>query len=199
MIKGRSLIYLYLFSKTKSISFIREDLRQWAEHIQIPTQKKSCPEVLLKFLMSNYPEFRNLFYFRIASDVGKWVTLSRKLANKLYPPLPTLLISTPEIGPGFFIQHGYSTIISARHIGRNCWVNQQVTIGYSGKNKYPTIGNNVRIAAGAKVIGEVNIGDNVVIGANAVVVKNVPPNCTVVGVPAYIVRRNGKRVHEELI
>jgi serine O-acetyltransferase len=84
-------------------------------------------------------------------------------------------------------------------IGANAWINQGVTIGYVNNTDCPTIGNNVRIASGAKVLGNVTIGDNVTVGANAVVVKNVPANSTVVGVPAKIVRRNGKRVSEKLV
>ncbi|MEO0490941.1 MAG: serine acetyltransferase, partial [Cyanobacteria bacterium J06659_2] len=67
------------------------------------------------------------------------------------------------------------------------------------KSSRPWIGDNVRITAGAKVIGGVKIGNNVTVGANAVVVKNVPDDCVVVGVPAYIVRRNGVKVKEELV
>ena len=110
----------------------------------------------------------------------------------------TLFIGGKEIGPGLFIQHGFSTIISAKSIGKDCWINQQVTIGYSNVMDCPVIGDNVTINAGAKVIGKVSIGNNSKVGANAVVVKDVPENCTVVGVPAYIVRRNGMRVNEKL-
>jgi serine O-acetyltransferase len=112
--------------------------------------------------------------------------------------MPNLLIYTREIGPGLFIQHGFATIISAEKIGRNCWINQQVTIGFSNDTDCPTIGDNVIIYAGAKIIGKVKIGDNSIVGANAVVVRDVPENCTVVGVPAYIVRRNGVKVKEPL-
>jgi serine O-acetyltransferase len=112
--------------------------------------------------------------------------------------MTTLFLYTEDIGKGLFIQHGFSTIIAAESIGKNCWINQQVTIGYSNATDCPAIGDNVTIYAGAKVIGKVQIGDNVRIGANAVVVKNVPDNCTVVGVPAYIVRRNGNRMNEPL-
>ncbi|MEN6373145.1 MAG: hypothetical protein ABFD75_00010 [Smithella sp.] len=97
-----------------------------------------------------------------------------------------------------FIQHGFSTIISAEKIGRNCWINQQVTIGFSNDTESPLIGDNVTIYAGAKVIGKVRIGNNSIVGANAVVVKDVPANSTVVGIPACIVRRDGERVKELL-
>jgi len=112
--------------------------------------------------------------------------------------MPTLYIYTKDIGPGLFIQHGFATIISAQKIGQNCWINQQVTIGFLNDTDRPTLGDNVTIYAGAKVLGNVSIGDNSIVGANAVVVKDVPQNCTVVGVPAYIVRRNGVKVREPL-
>jgi len=90
-------------------------------------------------------------------------------------------------------------VIIMADIGENCWINQQVTIGYKDKTGRPNIGNNVRITAGAKVFGNIDIGDNVVIGANAVVTKNVPPNCVVVGIPAYIIKKDGERVRQELV
>ncbi len=97
-----------------------------------------------------------------------------------------------------FIQHGFATIISAKSIGRNCWINQQVTIGYTNATDCPTLGDNVVVNAGAIVIGNVTLGDRCRVGAGAVVVKSVPPDCTVVGNPARIVRRNGVRVDEAL-
>jgi len=112
--------------------------------------------------------------------------------------MPTLYIYTEDIGPGLFIQHGFATVITARKIGRNCWINQQVTIGFTNNTDRPTIGDNVIIYAGAKILGDVKVGDNSIVGANAVVLKDVPENCTVVGVPAYIVRRNGVKMRESL-
>ncbi|HND48784.1 MAG TPA: DapH/DapD/GlmU-related protein, partial [Anaerolineales bacterium] len=88
--------------------------------------------------------------------------------------------------------------IGAQSIGKNCWINQLVVIGYSDTGKAPTLGDNVHIAMGAKVYGDIHIGDNSIVGANAVVFKNVPPNCTVAGVPARIIKRDGKRVDEPL-
>jgi serine O-acetyltransferase len=120
------------------------------------------------------------------------------LLNLIYPKVPSLFLDySCHIGAGLFIQHGFSTMIMA-DMGKNCWVNQQVTIGYKDKSGRPKIGNNVRITAGAKVIGNIQIGDNVTVGANAVVVKNVPSDCVVAGVPASIIKRNGVRVTEKL-
>ena len=142
------------------------------------------------FLMTHYQEFRNLFYYRTGTIGSLFLPLCR--------PISTLYIHTGNIGPGLFIQHGFATIISAEEIGSNCWINQQVTIGWTDKTGGPVIGDNVTINAGAKVLGNISIGSNSIVGANAVVVKNVPPNCTVVGVPAYIVRKNGIKLRESL-
>ena len=84
--------------------------------------------------------------------------------------------------------HGFSTMILVKEMGMNCMVNQQVTIGWANGG-VPTIGNNVWIAAGAKVLGPITIGDDVIIGANAGVVKDVPSHSIVAGVPAKIIKR----------
>ena len=148
--------------------------------------------IVLPFLklMTRFPEFRNLYYYRTG--------LKGRLFSWLCPPMSTLYIATRNIGPGLFIHHGFATIIAAKEIGANCWINQQVTIGFSNETDQPTLQDNVTISAGAKVIGDVIIGANSKVGANAVVVKNVPANVTVVGVPAHIIRRDGRRVTETL-
>ena len=84
----------------------------------------------------------------------------------------------------WIIQHGFSTVIAAKSIGDNCWINQQVTIGYSFKEEPPTIGNGCIICAGAKVIGNVKLEDNAIVGANAVVTHDILENEVVGGVPA---------------
>ncbi|MBQ8176836.1 MAG: serine O-acetyltransferase [Oscillospiraceae bacterium] len=103
-----------------------------------------------------------------------------------------------KIGKGFFIDHGAGVVIGeTTEIGDNCLVYQGVTLGGTGKEKgkrHPTLGNNVMVGSGARVLGPFKVGDNVKIAANAVVLEEVPPNCTAVGVPARIVKRNGKKV-----
>lgn len=147
------------------------------------------------WLLVFYPEFRNVFYLR----VRKWKHILSYLR-----PLSTLYIDMPsdKFGAGTFIQHGFSTIITAASIGENCWINQQVTIGFNNSKKYgfgqPTIGNNVRISAGAKVVGNVTIGDNSTISVNVVVVKDVPENSTVIPSPMMLIRENNQRVYKKL-
>lgn len=165
---------------------VKLDLKRWSSILLHKKPDTACKTIYSFIeLMTYYPEYRSLFYYRLKA-IGKILSL-------LCPAMPTLYLYTKNIDSGLFIQHGFSTVIAANKIGRDCWINQQVTIGYSNDTDCPTIGNNVTINAGAKVIGNIEIGDNVKIGANAVVIKDVPENCTVVGVPAYIVRRNGMK------
>lgn len=89
-----------------------------------------------------------------------------------------------EIGPGLFMWHGYATTVRAVRIGEDCQIGQLVTVGYSDKGGPPTLGDRVRIAPGAMVLGPVTIGDDAVVGANAVVVTDVAPATVVGGVPA---------------
>jgi serine O-acetyltransferase len=105
-----------------------------------------------------------------------------------------------KIGEGLFIDHGMGVIIGeTTEIGDNVTLYQGVTLGGTGKDKgkrHPTIGNNVIISAGAKVLGGFTVGDNAKIGAGAVVLKPVPPNTTVVGVPGKVVVKDGVRVRD---
>jgi len=141
-------------------------------------------------LVARYPEFRALFHYRVARERRLGIRILLALADWCWRPLESLYIVTPSIGPGLFIQHGFSTIIAAKSLGENCWVNQQVTIGFSSVDDCPTLGSNVSVKAGAIVIGDITIGDGAVVGAGPVVVKDVPPGSTVVGVPARIVERS---------
>ncbi|MCM8794975.1 MAG: serine O-acetyltransferase [Candidatus Omnitrophica bacterium] len=103
-----------------------------------------------------------------------------------------------KIGKGLFIDHGMGVVIGeTTEIGDNVTLFQGVTLGGTGKERgkrHPTLGNNVVVGAGAKVLGSFRIGDNVQIGANAVVIKEVPDNSVVVGVPGRIVRQHGQEV-----
>ncbi|MBO5059959.1 MAG: serine O-acetyltransferase [Clostridia bacterium] len=106
------------------------------------------------------------------------------------------------IGRGLFIDHGMGVVIGETAIvGDNCTIYQGVTLGGTGKEKgkrHPTLGNNVMVGSGAKVLGPFTVGDNSKIAAGAVVLSEVPPNSTCVGVPARIVKREGVRVEADL-
>ncbi len=119
---------------------------------------------------------------RIISHFSRWLT-----GIEIHPGA--------KIGRRFFIDHGMGVVIGeTTEIGNDVTLYHQVTLGGTSTKKgkrHPTIGNNVVIGAGAKVLGPVKIGDNCKIGANSVVIKDVPPNSTVVGIPGKVVRREG--------
>lgn len=137
----------------------------------------------LALLLLEKKEYRNLFIYR-----NRFRRIYRYWVALWYRPMNTLYIETEEIGGGLFIQHGFATMISAESIGENCWINQQVTIGFNGHGKPPVIGDDVMITCGAKVLGEITVGDGVIIGANAVVVKDVEAGAVMGGVPAKRIR-----------
>lgn len=182
------------FVLTTEQEVIQADVKRWVEVLGFSEQRFWLQLILLLKITQ---EFRNLYYFRLFK--GNFIArVPVHFLKIIYPQCSTLFLDySCGIGGGLFIQHGFSTIIMA-DMGENCWVNQQVSIGYKDKSGRPKIGNNVRITAGAKVLGNIQIGDNVTIGANAVVVKDVPSDCVVVGIPASIVKRNGIKVAEKL-
>jgi len=171
----------FLFSNKQNI--IIKDLERFL-------RKSSWKLFDFLYYLTFVDEFRALFYFRIGriKYIIKW----------FHPEFLNLYFFTPEIGEGLIIQHGFSTVIAAKSIGKNCWINQQVTIGYTNEKDCPVIGDNVTINAGVIIIGNITVGDNVIIGAGTVVTKSIPSNCTVVGNPARIIKWNEKRTNELL-
>lgn len=182
---GASIAYFIVCPRVKAL--IKADIDAFYR-IEIHEQKVSYYTAFYR-LMVDYKAFRNVFYYRL------WYPAI--LIRWILRPECTLAIRAKQLGGGIYIQHGSSTQIDAKSIGRNFWTNQNVTIGWNGPGN-PIIGDNVRIGTGAVVIGPNTIGNNVNIGANAIVTKDVPSDCTVVSPQAFIIKRNGKRVHEEL-
>lgn len=173
--------YLIVYvSDNKAIIF--EEILHWKKCTR-RTEKAGFD--IFSSLMLELKEYRTLLQYRLGGG-------SKLLLKVLFPGMDTLYINTPEIGPRLFIQHGFATNISAKRIGSDCWINQQVTIGYTFDSEPPVIGNGVRISAGAKVLGRIEIGDNAIIAANAAVVKSVEENMVVGGVPAKIIGENSK-------
>ena len=149
-----------------------------------------------------------------------WATISHRVAHHFYKKKHYFIarlisqisrfLTGIEIHPGatigkrLFIDHGMGVVIGETTIiGDDCVLYQGVTLGGVGTGehkvkRHPTLLNNVMVSAGAKIIGDVTIGNNSIVGAQTVVLADVPDNCTVVGVPAFIVKENGIRVNKEL-
>jgi len=123
--------------------------------------------------------------------------LARYLSQRARTKTGVEIHPAAEIGKGLVIDHGMGVVIGETTvIGDHCLIYQNVTLGGTGKEhgkRHPTLGNNVMVGSGAKVLGPFKVGDNSRIAAGAVVLSEIPPNCTAVGVPARVVRINGER------
>jgi serine O-acetyltransferase len=158
---------------------------------------KSKIEVFL-----TYSGVKALFYYRMAHALHKrnFRLLARMLSQRAKRITGIEIHPGATIGEKVFIDHGAGVVIGeTTEIGDNVTIYQGVTLGGTGKDtgkRHPTIGNNVMIASGAKVLGPVVIGDFVKIGAGSVVLKDVPPHSTIVGVPGRIVRQYGEKYND---
>src|SRR3974390_3297188 len=171
------LIALMLLCSNRHI--VWADLDRWG-YFRLGQPRNLMERILLFVnLMTWVPEYRNVFYLRTG--------MPGRLLSILCPPMYSLHLGDTKIGPGLLIWHGDGTLVSADEIGKNCTIYHQVTIGRLNMEHPTTIGNNVTVYAGAKVLGRVKVGDNVTIAANSVVMSDVPPNVTVMGVPAVVV------------
>lgn len=147
-----------------------------------------------------YPGLHAIWLHRIAHHfyLKGWVVIPR-LLNTFSRFLTGIDIHPgAKLGPGLFIDHGMGLVIGeTAELASNVTLYQGVTLGGTGKEKgkrHPTIGNNVVVSSGAKVLGSFKVGDNSKIGSGSVVLKEVPPNSVVVGVPGRVVTRNGVRI-----
>ncbi|MBP2652138.1 MAG: serine O-acetyltransferase [Firmicutes bacterium] len=158
---------------------------------------KSTVEVLFC-----YPGLHVIWFHRLAHRLYKrgWVLLPRLLSNTARFLTGIEIHPGATIGEGLFIDHGMGVVIGeTAEIGNNVTLYQGVTLGGTGKEKgkrHPTVGNNVVIATGAKVLGSFKVGNNSKIGAGSVVLSEVPPNSTVVGIPGKVVVKNGYKVSD---
>ena len=173
------------------ISYIKQEIQVIRER---DPAIKSNMEVLL------YPSFKVILSYRVAHKLyrrkhyflARWISqrAARKTGIEIHPGA--------RIGKGLFIDHGSGVIIGETTIiGDNVTLYQGVTLGGTGKEKgkrHPTLKDNVMVSAGAKILGSFTIGENSKIGAGSVVLEEVPPNCTVVGVPGRVVRMGNQKV-----
>lgn len=171
-----ALPHLLVFILSKERTII-EDINRWNQCTSIRSSHRWWT---FWQLIVFFPEFRTLFYYRLGK-LGM-------VLNLFLRRHPVCYIAVKQMGGGCFIQHGFSTILYANKIGENLWVNQNVTIGHSGKG-IPEIGDNVHIGAGAIVIGPIKIGNNVRIGAGAIVVNDIPDNSVVISNKAHILKK----------
>jgi len=173
------------------LSYVREEVKVIRER---DPAIKSNMEVFL------YPSFKVILRYRIAHKLyrkkhfflARWISqrAARKTGIEIHPGA--------RIGKGLFIDHGSGVIIGeTTEIGNNVTLYQGVTLGGTGKEqgkRHPTLRDNVMVSAGAKILGSFTIGENSKIGAGSVVLEEVPPNCTVVGVPGRVVKMGDQRI-----
>lgn len=164
--------------------------------IQVVFERDPAAKSVLEVII-NYPGLHAIWFHRISHFFyqRQWYVLARFISQigRFFTQIE--IHPGAKIGEGLFIDHGAGVVIGeTAEIGDNVTIYQGVTLGGTGKEKgkrHPTIGNNVVISSGAKVLGSFTIGDNVKIGAGSVVLKEVPANCTVVGIPGKIVIKDG--------
>jgi serine O-acetyltransferase len=172
---------LLIYRVTDQQELIDADVARWADVLWLVDRAR-----LLARLLYAFREFRSVYYHRLqqGNPAGALLAWAARLVWK---GVDGLDMAGTVIGPGLFISHGQGTVLSAERIGANLQVHQGVTIGWDYRaERRPIIGDDVFIGAGAKVLGAVTVGDGARIGANAVVVSDVPPGATAVGVPARI-------------
>jgi serine O-acetyltransferase len=173
---------------TGARALIRADAERWMS-ISAEQEWKWLPHrraktVQLLYLLAYPRPFRSLFYYRTERG-GMPGRVMAKALRVLYRGEVALELHAASIGPGLYIAHGFATIVVWNAvIGANCWLHQNVTIGWGSGDGAPHIGDDVTIYTGAVVIGEITVGDDVIVGANAVVAKDVPAGVVARGVPA---------------
>ncbi|MGL5514168.1 MAG: serine O-acetyltransferase [Sporomusa sp.] len=178
-------------------------LKQIKQDIKVVFERDPAAKSVLEVLLC-YPGLHAIWLYRISNYLFKrgWVLVPRMICyfNRLLTGVDVHPGAT--IGEGLFIDHATGVVIGETCvIGNNVTLYQGVTLGGTGKEKgkrHPTVGNNVVVASGAKVLGSFTVGDNAKIGAGSVVLREVPPNSTVVGIPGKVVWHDGKKINRDI-
>jgi serine O-acetyltransferase len=182
---------------------IQKVTRQVKQDLDTVKERDPAAKTYLEIILT-YSGFHAVMGYRVSHWFyeKKLFTVARVLSqcNRFFTGIE--IHPGAKIGKRLFIDHGMGVVIGeTTEIGNDCLIYQGVTLGGTGKDKgkrHPTLGNNVMVGAGARVLGGFKVGDNVKIAANAVVLREVPPNSTAVGVPAKIVKKNGVKVKYDL-
>ena len=181
---------------SETVSAVREDIKATKERdpaarsdIEVALLYSGVHALAAHRVAHKLHQNEHYFAARAISQVARFIT-----GIEIHPGA--------TIGKGLVIDHGMGVVIGeTAEIGDNCTLYQGVTLGGTGKDvgkRHPTLGNNVLVGAGAKVLGPFTIGDNTKIAANAVVLTEIPENCTAVGIPAKVVKKEGVRIENDL-
>lgn len=173
----------------------------FASEIRTVKDRDPAAKSMLEILLL-YPGLHALIVYRIAHRLWLWgIPIIPRWFSQLARFFTGVEIHPgATIGKNLFIDHGMGVVVGETAvIGDNVLLYQGVTLGGTGKEtgkRHPTIGNHVVVGAGAKVLGNITVGDSSYIGANAVVIKDVPPNSTVVGIPGRITKQEGRKIDD---
>lgn len=179
----RFYILLCYYKRAQNRNHIDKDIDRWCSELGVSYQSQIKK---LVFLLWFRPQFRNLFYFRLP-----YILNSFRILCPADKSIAIALDYNNIEGGGIYFEHAFGTRIGAKSIGYGCTFRQLITVGVKSKNRHdekPVIGKNVDFGVNVTCIGNIHIGDNAIIAAGSVVVKDVPENAIVAGNPAKIIK-----------
>ncbi len=171
------------------LELFKQDVQRWIRPQEVADPSEVTFRTTIKLLYI-YMALRAVFWFRLGSwCVSHHIPFAKGFVYRLLYRNHGLEISPgADVGGGLYVAHPNGCVIHAKKIGKNCSIISNVTIGMRNRWEFPVIGDNVFIGAGARILGGIHIGDGAVIGANAVVIEDVPECATVVGIPAKVIK-----------